>query len=491
MAVEPVGRVEARVFTPPLRDVGDPRWSLGHKFVAFCDVILRRPLDPWQRWCAIHMFELNEDGSFRFRTIILLVARQNGKTLFVQSLIVWLLFTGRIHLAVGTAQSLDIARRTWLEACDLSLSTPQLKALIKDGEPRRANGQESLATTAGREYIVKATTADAARGIPGCDFLHLDELRTHHDFDAYSALTKTQMARPNAICLATSNAGDDQSVVLNTLHAAALGAVGGDVGLFEYSAPDGCMLDDVDGWMYANPSVGCGRLGIPAIRNALALDPAAVFRTEVMCQRVLQLDGAVDALSWRNGADPGGSIRAVEGASRLACVDVSSDGQHVTLACAVRLSTGRYRVEIVAAWQSLDDARYGLGVACAAGGFSALGWYPAGPGAAMGHEVREAAKASTIGVFPKPGEALEIQGAGVMEACQAFAALVASREIVHSDDPLLNAQIGATRRLNVGDGWRFARRDAGHCDSSYAAAGAVMLARRYADADYRIEDSYA
>jgi hypothetical protein len=49
--------------------------------------------------------------------------------------------------------------------------------------------------------------------------------------------------------------------------------------------------------------------------------------------------------------------------------------------------------------------------------------------------------------------------------------------VLHPDDPLLNAHIAGTSKLRTGDGWRFARKGAGHVDAAYAAAGAVRLAR--------------
>ena len=53
-----------------------------------------------------------------------------------------------------------------------------------------------------------------------------------------------------------------------------------------------------------------------------------------------------------------------------------------------------------------------------------------------------------------------------------------SLQIAHSGDPLLDAHVAATEELQRGDSWRFTRRGAGHCDATYAAAGAVHLARK-------------
>lgn len=483
---EAFGRAEPRLFTSPLRDLDGPAGDLGRKCLAFCRDVLRFEPDPWQQFFILHALEVDEAGRFRFRTILLLVARQNGKSKVVQAILLWALFTGRINLAVGTAQSLGIAKRQWEEACAWAKSTRELRALMPR-EPRMQNGAEGLFTKHRNEYTIVASTPDAARGVPGCDFLILDELRTHHDFLAYGALTKTQMARPNALCFLMSNAGDDLSVVLNRTREVALAGTDPRLGIFEYSAPDGCALDDLDGILQANPSVGHGRHTLEAIASSRTLDPPGVYRTEVLCQRVMSLDGAVDGPSWAAAADPARSILDLD-APLAACVDASPDGRHVSLvaACVVPGSGGAVRVETVAAWDSLDAAapeiaqivgkRVDEGLITERARFAALAWFPAGPAAAIGYELRAAAKA-TEGLPGRYAEIVDLSGLAVTELCQSFAQLVTSGRLTHSDDPLLNTHITAAKRMMVGDAWRFQRRDGGHVDAAYAAAGAVHVAR--------------
>ena len=97
-----VGSTEPRVYTPPLREL-TPETSWGFDVVWFARKILREPLTPWQEWLAIHSLELLEDGTPRFKTIVLLVARQNGKTHFAKVLIKWALFRKRLKFVLGNA----------------------------------------------------------------------------------------------------------------------------------------------------------------------------------------------------------------------------------------------------------------------------------------------------------------------------------------------------------------------------------------------------
>lgn len=458
----------ARIFTPPEREL-TPETSHGFRCIAFAEQMLGLTLDPWQRWFLIHALELNPDGTYRFRVVLLLVARQNGKTTVGQALTLWALFTGRAQLAVGTAQDLDIARRSWLAAVKLaraSAADPELADQI--AAVRQANGQEALVLRSGAEFVIKATTEDAGRGLQGVDLLLLDELRTHRDTRAWSALSKTTLARPNALTVCMSNAGDDQSVVLNSLREAAVSGRDPSVGLFEYSAPEGCDLDDPAGWAAANPSLGHGRTSLAAIRNAMALDPPAVFRTEVLCQRVEQLRGAVDALAWAGCGDPAGTLDGLR--DRLhACVELSEGGhgEHATLVVAALRADGAAVVEVVEAWTSFADLERDLPGWLERVAPAGRWFYPTGPAAARAGFLRDLGFA-------------EIKGGQVAEACMGLAADVRARQLVHRDDALLTAHVVGAERLISGDGWRFTRKGAGNVDAAYAAAGAVWAARVHA-----------
>ncbi len=67
---------------------------------------------PWQKWFLIHALELADDGTFRFRTLLVLAARQNGKTVLLQLLALWRIYVDRAGLVIGTAQNLTLAEET-------------------------------------------------------------------------------------------------------------------------------------------------------------------------------------------------------------------------------------------------------------------------------------------------------------------------------------------------------------------------------------------
>lgn len=451
------GRTEPRLFTPPLRTL-TRRTSKGYEVAEFADMI-GEPLLPWQRWCAIHALETVPGGGFRFRVIIILVARQNGKSQLKRTITLWRMYMERPMLILGVAQDLSLAREQWNMCIDTIKASPDLSAEL--GNVRNVNGDEWFKAS-GSRYKIGAANRSAGRGL-SIGELNIDELREQRKWDAWSAVSKTTQAVEDAQIWAMSNAGDDQSVVLNQLRDAALSGRDPSIGLFEWSAEYDCELDDTAAWRQANPALGY-LISEAAIRTAMITDPPAVFRTEVLCQKVDQLQGAIDFTGWRACEDPQGTMDPYR-RHLAACLDVAPDGQHVTFAVAAKQPDGVIRVEIVKAWPNTDEVRADLPDLLKRVKPRVLGWFPNGPAGAIAPMLRNAKGAQ------------ELSGGKVGEACQALADLVRTRGILHPGDPLLDAHVKAAEKLPSGDGWRFGRKGSNqHVDAAYAAAGAAYLA---------------
>ena len=249
--------------------------------LAFAEQVLRVALLPWQRWWLIHALELSivrhpvtGRRALRFRTLLTLVARQQGKTFLLRILALWAMFVRRVPMVLGAAQSLIIARECWQGAVDLARSVPDCAAEIPVvGGVRYANGEQCLTLGDGQRYRITACTRGAGRGLT-VDVLLLDELREHRDYLPWAALSKTTLARPESIICAVTNAGDDGSVVLNDLRTRAIEAItrcraddpdgpdpAGGLFLAEWSAPEGCALDDPRGWCQAMPGLNIDVIG--------------------------------------------------------------------------------------------------------------------------------------------------------------------------------------------------------------------------------------
>ena len=408
-----------------------------------------------------------------------LIPTHNSKLKRVVTL--WRMYMDGARNIIGAAQDLSLARDQWVMCQEAIHACPDLEAEWVD--VRNVNGDEKF-WASGCCYAIKATNDKAGRGGSN-EEVNIDELRTQKDWRAWGSLSKTTMAKANGQVWAMSNAGDDDSVVLNRLRESALAGVDPSICLIEYSGEDGCELDDVQAWRQANPGLGY-IVSEAAIRSAMATDPPNIFRTEVLCQKVDQLDGAIDFARWKDCADASGTLDAHR--DRIAaCFDAAPDGRHATLAVAAALGDGRIRVEIAGAWKTTDEARAALGPLLACIRPAAFGWYPTGPAAAMATTLRPLAMQYNKrpgkrdpAAIPEDGS---ISGSRVTESCQEFADLVRAARIVQPDDPLLNEHARGASKLNSGDGWRFTRKGSkdgsaeGHVDAAYAAAGAVRLAQ--------------
>lgn len=340
--------------------------------------LLPRALE-WQRWLLIHALELLDGPGcvFRFRTVLLLVARQNGKSVLLTALILWRMFQDGAKMTLETHASNEHARAAWEEAVAIAEAIPELAddiAKIQEGK-----NSELLLLDGGQRFKIATANRRGGRGFRG-DLIIFDELREHQTWASWSATSKTAMARRRAQVWGVSNAGDMSSVVLRHLRSVAIANIQGkipdgippeiadtldldSIGLFEWSAGtvDGTeegqpvSIWDREGWARANPSLGYTELDERAIASAAASDPEWEFRTEVLCQFVNMIGaGPFPNGAWAALLDSKAD-RASRGVTRdpnrPACygIDMSEAGHStVYIALAFWDTEGRIRGEIVA-----------------------------------------------------------------------------------------------------------------------------------------------
>ncbi len=189
-----VGSTTPRLWTPPLA-VGPPggctcgcaltpATSAGFSAIAFATEVIGIELLPYQRWLLIHVLELRPGGRYRFRTVVILIARQCGKTCLLRIIALWTLYLRQRCLVLGSAQDLKIAREAWQGAVELAETVDELRAEIAPNGPpgqRRAvpdagqrrplhdHGHDPLrrARAVGRPACCWTSSASIAAGSPG------------------------------------------------------------------------------------------------------------------------------------------------------------------------------------------------------------------------------------------------------------------------------------------------------------------------------------
>ena len=356
-----MGKTEPRIWTPPLREL-TPDTSLGFACVEYARTVLHKTLYPWQEWALIHALEitgdLGGDWLFRFRTVLFLISRQNGKTVLSEVIASFFLNVLCVDSIFGTSLSLDKAEEVWEAVVQDQESVPELSAELQ--RVGRTNGSKKLVLTGLRQYKVGAPTRRAGRGDSN-DLVMLDEIREQRDWETWSASVASTNAKPNGIVVCFSNAGDPDSIVLRELRSKAIALIsgtgssddfGGDVdastlGLFEWSAEDGAATDDLEQLAQANPALGYGYLTERALMSNRGTFPEAKFRSECMCQQVETiLPAPFPDGSWSACLDLQSTI-APESELYYG-IDLSADRRWASVAVCGMRADGNYHIEVVA-----------------------------------------------------------------------------------------------------------------------------------------------
>lgn len=520
----PLGNVVPRIFTPPLphSDPGpcncgaegdfdrclcrcicgcalSPETTFGFSVIRFAMNTVRMPLDPWQRWLVIHGGELGPDGAPRFRELLILVARQNGKSFLLVILALWWMFVECVELVLGTSSKLEYAKEAWQKAVKVVEKNEKLWKYVNPRKYKREGNNDVTLYTKGEEnrYKIAAANDDAGRSMT-VDRLILDEFRRHFDWSCYSAAIYTQQAVWDAQAWIITNQGDYRSAPLHSLRKSALTGLrtsrtNQKLFIAEWSAEDkvkedyrahGVTSAVIKGIAQANPNVG-RRLRWDAILDQAqkvhdSQDPEMIngFIIEALCSEVDQVNPAIDQFAWTECAR-GGSLDGLR--DRVALVfDISLDGLHITLTAAARRDDGVIVLDVVKAWDGPGaKATFRKEVAGLVRKVKprTFGWFPGGPAAVMAAELAKRRSRPGEPAWPPKGVTVEEIRDDATAACMGLADLVTARQISHGDDPLQTGHVLAADKLDQGERWRFMRRGAGQCDAAYAAAGAAHLAR--------------
>ena len=153
------GYTEPRIYTPPLREL-TKETTLGFAACEYARDVLGKTLYPWQEWALQHMLEitgeLGKEWHFRYRTILIMVSRQCGKTVLSEVLASFFLNVLCVDSVFGTSLSLDKAEEVWEAVINDQESIPMLSGDID--RVARTIGNKRMILTGLRQYKVGAPT---------------------------------------------------------------------------------------------------------------------------------------------------------------------------------------------------------------------------------------------------------------------------------------------------------------------------------------------
>jgi phage terminase large subunit-like protein len=342
-----VGRTEARVHSPLLKGK-----SRAQEIFDMVERLKFEELMPYQRWLLQDMMSVDKKNSYRRKTLLLLISRQNGKSFLGRIRVIWGMFYGGekklIIMSANRATSLMLFR----EIAWTIESTPELKAMTK--AIRYANGGERIELLNGATLDVISDNSSSPRGRTA-DFLWIDEVREISE-DGFKAAVPVTRARANAQTLLTSNAGDHFSSVLNGLVERAKDYPPETYGYYEYSAPQYCKIDITldsfwrDAVAPSNPALGF-TITKESIEEAIATNPIEQTRTETLCQWIDSLQSP-----WPHGVLEDTSDSTLElsvGAYTVFAFDTSPSKRNGSLVAGQLLPDGRIGIGILETYSSM------------------------------------------------------------------------------------------------------------------------------------------
>lgn len=401
---------------------------------------------PWQHYVADVSLELDENGRFCYRLVIVTVPRQSGKTtLFGFTL-------DQRALTIPNARAW-FTMQTQKDAVDW-LTNEHWPLLAQFGDAvqlRRMAGSEHIRWNPSNGLIRPFPPNPSGLHGKTSDIVVTDECWS---FDVVrgqqidQAIVPTQATRPNAQVWKLSTAGDANSIwwlgVVESGRAAAEAGRTTGVAFFDWSCPDDLDPTAPASWPRYHPAYG-RTIGAEAMHAALDMlgpdDFARAYGNKwvSMVSRVIPID------DWREAQDPDAPLP--EAGNVALGFDVAVDRSDAAVAAAWREPDGTARVE-------LADLRPGVGWLVPRLAELQMKWRPRSTGYDVGGPAIDVA--DVLGRSGRPAD--PVKGREYAAACSAFLDALTQRTVkVRPHTALDTAAAGAARRA-VGDAWVWGRR---------------------------------
>jgi hypothetical protein len=452
----PTVRIPNRVMpSPVIADIADcpPRLATPRRRrptygfrAAAVSAALGRPVMPWQRRLFDVTLETDPAGALWYRTVVVVVPRQQGKSTAMSALMVERGVTGADRTVVYTAQDRSIAAERVIEQLhDRQLARSALRTFAK---VRRTNGSERITFANGSRIIVTAPTDTAGHGLT-LDLALIDEAWSQRDMSLPQAFLPAMVTRPEAQLWVVSTVGDGSDELLQFYQRAGVDSLEDPesrVCYLEWSAAPDDDADDPAVWAACMPALG-HTVTLDTIRAQRASLPDVEFERAYLCRRPPAggLERVIDHGDWAAACDP----RAVLADPVVLAVEYTWDRAAATIAACGWAGGVRRAVEVV-------EHRPGTGWVLERVVELYRRWKPArividtgGPAAPL-HAELEARRYPVVTVSAREMAA----------ACGAFYDDIVNGLTVHRGDIELDAAVAGAARRVLANAWAWERRSA-------------------------------
>jgi phage terminase large subunit-like protein len=229
--------------------------------------------DDWQIDLLRAITELTPEGNLRWRSCLISVPRQNGKTELVSALSVWALQREDNAFNISIAHSAEQARLVYDRVRRIISSNPAL-----DRQITKLTDTRGIRHANGTRYEIKAAKADTLQGIP-ISVAIIDEVHLV-DANAWDALVSGTGSRPNTLLVGITTAGNEDSELLKRLYDTADKAIAGELksfGAWIWESSETLVPEDEDELirllLESNPALESGRMDREILLQDLELLP--------------------------------------------------------------------------------------------------------------------------------------------------------------------------------------------------------------------------
>jgi hypothetical protein len=251
--LEELGEIAPRLETAPAGG-----FTLGPQVAEVALRELGMTLMPWQVRALSGQLEVDDDGKFRRRRALVSVARQNGKTLAIKSLILWALLEepkrrGEPILIISTAHQLNLA-------AEIFEGLGPLLEKKHGAKCRWSYGRQEAVMPDGSRWMIQAATPSRFHGYSP-HFIIADEVWGISPDVLLNGALPSQRVMKSPMLSCWSTAGTESSRAMIQMREEGLRAIDEDrqTNLYfaEWSVPPGVdAVNRPDLWHLANPALG-------------------------------------------------------------------------------------------------------------------------------------------------------------------------------------------------------------------------------------------